>query len=146
MVSARGRSHGGSRKTFKLNGNKTHRVPAAGLRPRRCPQENMSLSTAGMRNERRCHINNPQLCLKTEKSRINQSKQKGEKNKSKERAPAGGAQWIEHWPANQGSPVQFPVRAHAWVAGQVPSRGSTRGNHTLMFLSLSLSSLPLSIQ
>ena len=28
------------------------------------------------------------------------------------------------------SPVQFPVRAHAWVAGQVPSRGCMRGNHT----------------
>ena len=28
------------------------------------------------------------------------------------------------------------VRAHAWVVGQVPSRGRRRGNHTLMFLSL----------
>ena len=35
--------------------------------------------------------------------------------------------------------VQFPVRAHAWVAGQVPSRGRSRSNHTLMFLSLSFS-------
>ena len=34
------------------------------------------------------------------------------------------------------SPVRFPVRAHAWVADQVPHRGSGRGNHTLMFLSL----------
>ena len=31
--------------------------------------------------------------------------------------------------------VQFPVRAQAWVVGQVPSTGCTRGNHTLMFLS-----------
>ena len=37
---------------------------------------------------------------------------------------------------SKGSLVWFPVRAHAWVAGQVPSRGHTRGNHTLMFLSL----------
>ena len=37
----------------------------------------------------------------------------------------------------KGSPVWFPVRAHAWVAGQVPSRGRSRGNHTLMFLFLS---------
>ena len=37
----------------------------------------------------------------------------------------------------KGSPVQFLVRAHAWVVGQVPSRGRTRDNHTLMFLSLS---------
>ena len=29
---------------------------------------------------------------------------------------------------------RFPVRAHAWVAGQVPSRGRVKGNHTLMFL------------
>ena len=35
--------------------------------------------------------------------------------------------------------VQFPVRAHAWGAGQVPDRGNMRGNHTLMFLSLSFS-------
>ena len=35
--------------------------------------------------------------------------------------------------------VLFTVRAHAWVAGQVPSRGRTRGNHTLLALSLPLS-------
>ena len=39
----------------------------------------------------------------------------------------------------KGLPVQFPVRAHAWVAGQVPSGGHAAGNHTLMFLSLSFS-------
>ena len=38
-----------------------------------------------------------------------------------------------------GSLVQFPVRAHARVAGQVLSRGDVRGNHTIMFLSLSFS-------
>ena len=32
--------------------------------------------------------------------------------------------------------VWFPVRTHAWVVGQPPSRGCLRGNHTLMFLSL----------
>ena len=36
----------------------------------------------------------------------------------------------------KGSPVRFPVRAHAWVAIQVPSRGHERDNDTLMFLSL----------
>ena len=41
----------------------------------------------------------------------------------------------------KGSLVHFPVRAHAWLVGQVPSRGCTRGNHTLMFLSTSLPSL-----
>ena len=35
--------------------------------------------------------------------------------------------------------VQFPVGAHAWAAGQISSVGRVRGNHTLMFLSLSLS-------
>ena len=38
----------------------------------------------------------------------------------------------------KGSPVQFPVRAHAWVVGQDLSRGRVRGNHTLMFLFLPL--------
>ena len=59
-------------------------------------------------------------------------------------ALAGAAQWIEGRPANhRGSLVQSPVRAHAWIAGQVPIRGHATGNHTLKFLSISLS-LPLS--
>ena len=41
--------------------------------------------------------------------------------------------------ANQRVLVQLLVRAHAWVAGQVLSGGHMRGNHTLMFLSLSFS-------
>ena len=45
----------------------------------------------------------------------------------------------------KGSLVRFPARTHAWVAGQVPSRGHMSGNHTLMFLSLS-SFLPLSLK
>ena len=49
------------------------------------------------------------------------------------------AQWIECWPANKGSPVQFPVRAHVLVVGQAPVGGRMRCNHTLMFLSLSFS-------
>ena len=35
--------------------------------------------------------------------------------------------------------IRFPVRAHAGVAGQVPSRGHTRDNYALMFFSLFLS-------
>ena len=33
----------------------------------------------------------------------------------------------------KGSLVRFPVRAHAWVVGQVPGRGCSRGDHTLVF-------------
>ena len=51
-------------------------------------------------------------------------------------ALAGMAQWIKRQPANQGSQVQFPVGAHACVVDQVPSRGRSTGNQTLMFLSL----------
>ena len=40
---------------------------------------------------------------------------------------------------SKGSLVLFPVRTHAWVVSQAPSGGRTRGNHTLMFLSLSFS-------
>ena len=54
-------------------------------------------------------------------------------------ALAGVAQWIECGLGTKGSPVQFPVRAHSWVAGQVPSGVHMRGNHTLMFFSLSFS-------
>ena len=39
----------------------------------------------------------------------------------------------------EGSPVQFPVRAHVWVVGQIPSKGHVGDHHTLMFLSLSFS-------
>ena len=44
----------------------------------------------------------------------------------------GVAQWIENWPVNQRVAIQFPVRAHAWVSGQVPSRGRYKRNHTLI--------------
>ena len=40
-------------------------------------------------------------------------------------------------------PARASARAHAWVASQVPSRGHTRGNYTLMFLSPSPSLLSL---
>ena len=52
---------------------------------------------------------------------------------------AGVAQWISATLQTKGSLDQFPVWVHAWVAGQVPSNGHTRDNHTLMFLSLSFS-------
>ena len=45
----------------------------------------------------------------------------------------------------KGSLVLFPVRAHACVAGQVPSWGRVRGNHTLMFLSFLSPFPPLKI-
>ena len=35
---------------------------------------------------------------------------------------AGVAQWIEHGPAKW-LLVWFPVKAHAWIVGQVPSGG-----------------------
>ena len=54
-------------------------------------------------------------------------------------ALAGVAQWIEHGLLSKGSQVRFPVGAHAWVAGQVLGGEHVRGNHTLMFLSLSFS-------
>ena len=38
-------------------------------------------------------------------------------------ALAGVAQWIECGLRTKGSQVQFPVRAHAWIAGQIPSGG-----------------------
>ena len=52
-------------------------------------------------------------------------------------AQAGVAQWIEHRLWTKVLPIPFPVRAHAWVAGHVPNGGHMRGNHILMFLSLS---------
>ena len=52
------------------------------------------------------------------------------------------AQWIGHWPVNQRVTGSIP----SWgTSGQVLSRGSMRGNHTLMFPSLSPSLPPLSL-
>ena len=53
----------------------------------------------------------------------------------------GSVDWA---PACESKGHQFDSqsRAHDCVAGQVPSRGRMRGNHTLMFLSLSFSPLP----
>ena len=56
-------------------------------------------------------------------------------------ALAGVAQWLSAGLWIKGLLVWFLVRAYAWVSGQVPSRGCTRSNHTLMFLSLSFSLL-----
>ena len=50
-----------------------------------------------------------------------------------------------HWaPACEPKGVRFNSQpwAHAWVVGQVPSQRRVRGNHTLMFLSLSLLPFP----
>ena len=52
---------------------------------------------------------------------------------------AGVTQWIEHQPANQRVAGSIPSQAYAWVAGRVHNKGHTRGNHTLMFLSISFS-------
>ena len=61
------------------------------------------------------------------------------------KALADVAQWIVHGLLTKALLVRFPVRAHAWVAGQALNQGRVRGNHTLMFLSLSFSLLsPLS--
>ena len=46
-------------------------------------------------------------------------------------------------PVNQRITGSIPVRAHAWVVGQVPNWRHVTGHHSLMFLSLSFS-LPFS--
>ena len=66
--------------------------------------------------------------------------------KTVQTALAGVAPWIERGLQTKGSLVQVPFRAHAWVAGQVPSGGHVRGDHTLMLLSFSSPSLPLSVK
>ena len=53
------------------------------------------------------------------------------------RALAGVAQWIKCCLQTKGLQVQFQVRAHAWVSGQVPDWGHVKSN-TLSFLSFSL--------
>ena len=46
----------------------------------------------------------------------------------------------------KGSLVRFPVKAHASVANQVPSRGCMRGKHTWCFSPFFSPSLPLSLK
>ena len=58
-------------------------------------------------------------------------------------ALAAVAQWTECRPANPKLLVRFPVRAHAWVAGQVPIWGRARGNQSMYFSHINVS-LPLS--
>ena len=59
-------------------------------------------------------------------------------------ALAGVAQWIECWPANQRPLIQFPLKAHAWVAGQAPSWGCARGNGLMYLLHIDVSLPPSS--
>ena len=44
------------------------------------------------------------------------------------RALAGVAQWTKYQPENGKVSGSISVRAHAWVASQVPSWGHVRGN------------------
>ena len=44
------------------------------------------------------------------------------------RALTAVVQWVGCRPATRKSLVQLPVRAHAWVVGQVLSWGCVRGN------------------
>ena len=59
-------------------------------------------------------------------------------------ALAGVAQWIEHWLAKRKLAGLIPVRAHAWVVGQVPGWGYATGNQS-MFISHIDAFLPLFI-
>ena len=46
---------------------------------------------------------------------------------------------VECWPENQRVACLIPSQGTRLGCSQVPSRGHVRGNHTLMFLSLSFS-------
>ena len=59
-------------------------------------------------------------------------------------ALAGMAQWIELQPANQRVTGSIPSQGTCLIVAKVPKKGHRRGNHTLMFLSLSFSLLSLS--
>ena len=48
---------------------------------------------------------------------------KPEEGENTDEVPAGAAQWIECQPVNRRVAGSIPIGAHAWVAGQVPSRG-----------------------
>ena len=50
--------------------------------------------------------------------------------------------WLNVVPPSERLLVRFPVRAHAWVVGQVPSYGCARGNQSLHLSHISVS-LPL---
>ena len=65
-------------------------------------------------------------------------------NQTHSLALAGVAQWIVHWPANKKVAGSIPSQGTGLGCGpgQVSSRGYGRGNHTLMFLSLSFSLPP----
>ena len=69
----------------------------------------------------------------------------GEALKSACVALAGVAQWTECWPVKQKVAGWIPSQGTCLGCGPgwAPSRGHVRGNHTLMFPSLS-PSLPLS--
>ena len=54
-------------------------------------------------------------------------------------APASEAQWIECRPASQRVAGSIPSQGTCLACGPGLSRGRIRGNHTMMFLSLSFS-------
>ena len=68
------------------------------------------------------------------------------KQTNKKSALAGVAQWIEcQKPANQRVTDSIPSQGTCLGCRTGPSRGHVRSNYTLMFLFLSFSILPLSL-
>ena len=61
-----------------------------------------------------------------------------EQIKTPEKSLCGVAQWIEHWPENQRVASSIPNQGTCLGCGPGPLWwGHVRGNHTLMFLSIS---------
>ena len=81
------------------------------------------------------------ICLQIQSSRLKETKETGMTHDSefssdiKNSISPGWCGSVDWAPAsgNKGSLMRFLVRAPAWVAGQVPSRGCARGNYTLIF-------------
>ena len=63
-----------------------------------------------------------------------------QKKNALRKALAGVAQWIEYWPVKLGVAGSIPSQGTCLGCGQGPQWGAySRGNHTLIFLSLSFS-------
>ena len=73
---------------------------------------------------------------KAKKARVSHGSQE-DKNKNKYNVAWAWLVRIESRPTNQSVTSSIPSQGTCRVVGQVPSRAHVRGNHTLMFLSLS---------
>ena len=106
------------------------------MREKAVLRKNTFMAVQGyLKKQEQFQMNDPTLQLKELEKNNKQIAKSVEGDKKGLSSPC----WYSTSLQTKGSLVQVPLGAHGWVVGQVSIRRCVKGNHTLMFLSLSFS-------